>query len=191
MSSSTRVPSTGSDPAIGQTTITGMTTGAVGPGTRAPSFVMTLESDPLRLFERWFVEVLQALERVPNNDGGIIAVGACCTLYERFVSFELNDEQPNTTAIGACVERDFSISHGATVWRVLRHGLLHQGMPNSTRGDWCFDVSTPRALDYDVRSSSVVVNPWKFRDQVLAIVRAAPACITSGFNPFGTVFVVG
>jgi len=159
-------------------------------------------SDPEALFQRWFVAPLRLLETLENGDGAFVALLVSLALYERFAKAFIKHDLKQTADDAAFTKKlafDFSISEReATVfWDVMRHGLQHQAMPmQSGRSKcitprWQFKHELPKPIQLggsDV-DDLLLVQPWLFRDRVLAMYEKRPDLIGASQSfPWASIF---
>jgi len=76
-------------------------------------YILGVEDDPCRLFERWYVRPLEELKKIPNGDGGFIALAISCCLYERYATAVLMDLCRRATKPNKLkqFQSDFAIDH--------------------------------------------------------------------------------
>jgi hypothetical protein len=97
---------------------------------RKPKKERTMAQDILmpntvnEFFDRWFLKPIEALKKVANNDGLLVALTTACALYERYataVKENVSDQ----------LAKDFNISSDAAkiFWDIIRVGLSHEAMP--------------------------------------------------------------
>ena len=159
-----------------------------------------IEADPRKLFERWYVRPLRELERLPDGDGGFVVLATCCFLYERYAKAYLRDlgEKESDENVKRQLARDFGVRRDVAeaFWDVIRHGLLHGGMPKTQdRGrtslpDWRMHgaFQEPIELVPNGTSTELRVQPWLFRDRVLELYQARPDLIAYDRNfPWGAI----
>jgi hypothetical protein len=158
-------------------------------------------SDPSILFNRWYAVPLTALESLPNGDGAFVAFGVSLALYERFARSAINAAggRANDQALHARLAADFGVTEpeAAEFWQVMRHGMQHQAMPlqrqhgGSSLTPWLFHGEFPRAIQFGTQSGQRVlqVQPWLFRDVVLALYRTSPQLIAHNQSfPWASIF---
>ena len=128
-------------------------------------------------FNRWFLRPIEALKKVPDNDGALVALATACFLYERYADAVLkstNQKMSDKKKIEQ-LEKDFAILHqdAKTFWDVVRNGLLHKAMPKQlnqgkkTTPDWKF--STSYSIPIEISGGALKVNPWLVVDKVLSL----------------------
>ena len=133
-------------------------------------------------FNHWFVVPIQWLQAVPNNDGSFIALATALFLYERYIVAMLEtkrikaDPKSQITQISS----DFGIDEGTAkiFWGVMRHGILHQGMPRQLEHgkkafpDWIFhhnEVEHPIEV-IEINSVKILsVQPWMVVNKVMTL----------------------
>jgi len=152
-------------------------------------------NDPKELFRRWYkvpLEVLGNYTIVRHGDGGWITMATCCFLFERYVSGKLKKQKPNASD----VENELRIAFGTdehtahTFWQLVRHGLLHMGMPKQDKGiTWVIYDDLPE-FKLNNEKNTLFINIWKFRDKVLAIIDANPDYLLNPRNPWGHIWRV-
>lgn len=161
-------------------------------------------SDPKTLFERWYAVPLRLLETLPNGDGAFVALSVSLALYERFAkAFIKNDlkQKANETAFIKKLASDFAISESeaTTFWDVMRHGLQHQAMPmqsgqgKNDKPKWLVNGDLPKAIQYGKSGQEEVllIQPWLFRDNVLAMYETRPDLIAASQSfPWASIFPV-
>ena len=85
-----------------------MPTGVMCPSTLAQVAKVSekAQDGPLPLFRRCFEMPLQVLRRLPNGDGGFVAMIIACPLYERYVANVRRSvvERCLPPGLGACCE---------------------------------------------------------------------------------------
>lgn len=125
-------------------------------------------------FQLWYVEPLRALEKLPNGQGGFMALGTACFLYERYANAFLKSQhaKPDKQHILGQISSDFGVDPetARAFWDVIRDGILHQGMPLQKKNlpAWGFHDSYPvMALDNVNGRPYLKVQPWKFMAKVL------------------------
>jgi len=136
------------------------------------------------LFDRWYVKPLETLSAVPNGDGAFIALATSCFLYERYATAVLKEsgEKGSQTNILRQLMQDFNIDQETSqaFWRVMRHGLLHQGMPlqqehgEPTLPRWHFSgrFTCPVELLVSHSGNQVLrVQPWLVANKVIQLCR--------------------
>lgn len=137
-------------------------------------------SEDYEHFNQWFVVPLRTLEKLPNGQGGFVALGAACFLYERYAKALLQTEgkKSGTPQLLSQIASDFSVDKATAeaFWDVIRNGVLHQGMPlqknhgNKTLPSWAFHYSYPPMALEDVNGKPFLkVQPWKFMNRVLEL----------------------
>ncbi len=182
-------------------TITGSLTPGVPQGTpdSVDQYTQVLADDARTLFERWYVKPLTSLEQLPDGDGGFVVLATCCFLYERYANALLDSQQKTVTpnALVAQFAADFSVDSetAKAFWKVIRHGFLHQGMPmqhesgKKTLPDWATSQDFRAPVEFDRAWSLLKIQPWLFRDKVLALYRARPDLIAHNNSfPWGKIF---
>jgi hypothetical protein len=83
------------------------------------------------LFERWFVKPVEVLkERLPDNDGGFLALAAGIFLYERLWLALKKASLPVAASVVDQLAIDFNLgpSGAKDFWEMARNGLFHFGM---------------------------------------------------------------
>lgn len=160
-----------------------------------------LAADAWVLFERWYVRPLTSLEQLLDGDGGFVVLATCCFLYERYAKACLKTQHKtaNRDALVGQFAADFSVDQDTarTFWKLIRDGFLHQGMPmqhqdGSKLPDWeaSQDFTTPVEFDRAEGSPLLKIQPWLFRDKVLALYRARPDLISHNNSfPWGKIFM--
>jgi len=131
-------------------------------------------SNDYERFKLWYVQPLQALEKLPDGQGGFIALGTACFLYERYaIAFiKSRNLKPNKVQILKQVSIDINvdINTAEAFWNVIRDGILHQGMPLQKKKlpPWGFHLTYPAMfLDYYNGQPFLKIQPWKIMHQVL------------------------
>jgi len=161
-------------------------------------------NDPKTLFERWYAAPLRLLETLPNGDGAFVALSVSLALYERFakafIKHDLKQKADETAFINKLAS-DFAISESeaTTFWDVMRHGFQHQAMPmqsgqgKSDKPKWLVNGDLPKPIEYgkSVQKDVLLVQPWLFRDQVLAMYEKRPDLIAASQSfPWASIFPV-
>lgn len=139
---------------------------------------------PDMLFERWYIFPLQMLRSIPNGDGGFIALATALFLYERYATAVLDrsGKSANDTEISGQFARDFNVDENAAkfFWKVMRNGILHQGMPIQKERDSKFSEEIPRWIfQYNVLQPVELceiggkrllkVHPWLVVDKIVTL----------------------
>lgn len=150
----------------------------------------TPSTNPVELFERWFIIPLRQVEQIPSGDGAIVAYTSCLYLYERYAKSLLDSsgKKADDAAFYAQLASDFgflSAADGELFWHIVRDGFLHQGMPlQAGRGgvalpSWWMSGDFKKPVEFqDVRGTRVLcIQPWLFRDRVLHLFRDRPDLI--------------
>jgi hypothetical protein len=128
------------------------------------------------LFDRCFLQPINALREIPNNDGALVALAISCFLYERYADavLQAKGKPSNEKDTIGQLAKDFQISSNlaATFWDVIRNGLLHKAMPKQrNRGkklaDW--DISTTHSSPIDLIDGQLKIQPWLVVNKVLAL----------------------
>ena len=140
-------------------------------------------------FKRWFEEPLEAVKKACGADGGFVALGVSCPLYERYViavharppysQVELeHPRKENRNRIHRALMVDFDISEGTAedFWDVIRIGILHQSMPTRKKNEgslpkYLLKAKRPRPiemLEYEGQDL-LVVDHWGFADKVIEL----------------------
>ncbi|TSA50185.1 hypothetical protein D4R47_02630 [archaeon] len=154
-----------------------------------------IEADPRKLFERWYVQPLRELEKLPDGDGGFVVLATCCFLYERYARAYLRDsgEKASDENVICQLSRDFGVPRdiAEVFWNVIRNGFLHQGMPKArdNRGrtslpGWRTHHAFPRPIDLvsGKAPTELQIQPWLFRDRVFELYQARPDLIAYDKN---------
>ena len=142
-------------------------------------------NDAQELFHRWFIEPLKKLEELPDGDGGFVVLATSCYLYERYARayLEASGQPANDNNLIRQLEHDFSVNHqtAEVFWKVIRDGLLHQGMPmqrsqkEKALPRWKFSHKHKAPIEFDSQGGPLLkVEPWLFRDTVLSLWEARP-----------------
>lgn len=153
-------------------------------------------SDMNPLFDRYFLQPINALKEIPNNDGALVALAISCFLYERYADAVLQVEGKTSDKKHTISQlaKDFQISKNlaATFWDVIRNGLLHKAMPKQlNRGkkvvDW--DISTTHSNHIDLVDGQLRIQPWLVVDKVLALWKSKIQLLDQNKSfPMGTIF---
>jgi len=135
-------------------------------------------------FNHWFVVPVQWLQNVPNNDGSFIALATALFLYERYIVavLETKDVKVNPKNRITQISSDFGVDEKTAkiFWDVMRHGILHQGMPKQleqgrkTFPDWIFhhnEVECPIEIIEINRMKMLSVQPWMVVNKVMTLWR--------------------
>jgi hypothetical protein len=148
------------------------------------------------LFSRWFVEPINALKKIPNDDGALLALAVSCFIYERYtdavlqVSGHPSDEKSRVGQFA----KDFQVSTNLanTFWDVIRHGLLHKAMPKQlNRGKKVTDynISTSYSNHIGLVDGELRIQPWLFVDKVLALWKKRITLLDKNKSfPMATIF---
>lgn len=130
----------------------------------------------LDYFKLWYIEPLHALEAMPSGQGGFIALATACFLYERYVTAALISQGKKSDSVTKISQlgKDFNVDEATAevFWKVIRHGILHQGMPKQGKDlpAWGFHHNYPAmALDSVNGCPFLKVQPWKVTDRVLKL----------------------
>jgi hypothetical protein len=145
-------------------------------------------------FDLWYRGPLLALDR----SGGFIAMLVCCALYERFITALWKSDDPSAEELlfrTKCLCGHFGLAdkHAKTFWRVMRDGLLHQGMPMSKEHlpRWYFS-ELPAAVVVDPETGDLLVDPLLFRDKVLDLYEGRPDLIAMSTSfPWAKIYSPG
>jgi len=154
--------------------------------------------DDAHLFNAWFVEPLRTLSRLPAGNGGFVALATACFLYERYATAILDKRgsRAGTEELVAQLASDFAVdqSTASTFWKVIRDGILHQGMPLQQARDsrlpkWAFHHNYPAmALGTSDGQPFLKVQPWKFMERVIELwLPSLPLLRASGSFPWATI----
>jgi len=146
-------------------------------------------------FKLWYLEPLHALEAMPSGQGGFVALATACFLYERYAVAILTFQDKKADRAGKVSQlgKDFNIDETTAeiFWKVIRDGLLHQGMPLQVKNlpGWGFHHTYPAiALDNTNDRYFLKVQPWKFTDRVLQLWEANFNLLqSSGSFPWATI----
>ena len=142
---------------------------------------MKVINDAEHLFAIWFVEPLKTLKSIPGGNGGFIAIATSCFLYERFAKAKLNSQNitANDENFIKQLADDFNtdIKPASLFWTIIRHGILHQGMPmQGSRKDkdlppWRFNGNfrLPFELVNEQGFDELRIHPWLFTEKVLEL----------------------
>jgi hypothetical protein len=141
-------------------------------------------------FKRWFEKPLEAVKKVCGADGGFVALGVSCPLYERYVMavyerqpyLEVELENPrkdeNRNRIHKALMVDFDISEGTAevFWDVIRNGILHQSMPSQMKykeplTKYFLKAEQPKPIEMCKYEGldMLVVDHWGFADKVVEL----------------------
>jgi len=137
------------------------------------------------LFNRWYVKPLEALKSLPHGDGGFVALATVCFLYERYAKAVLTQAGQRADEDG--VVRRFAQDFGTNLetaqvfWKVMRNGLLHQGMPmqrergRQTLPRWVLSgrFHLPAQLVSQDGRHHLLVQPWLIVDMVVDLCQAS------------------
>lgn len=133
------------------------------------------------LFDRWYFKPLETLRSISKGDGGFIALAISCFLCERYATAILKEsgQKGGETNIVRQFMRDFGTDQDTAqaFWKVMRHGLLHQGMPlqqehgEPTLPRWHFSGRFSRPVELFSHSGGQVlrVQPWLVVDRVVQL----------------------
>jgi hypothetical protein len=141
-------------------------------------------------FKRWFEKPLEAVRRACGADGGFVALGVSCPLYERYVMAiydrhpysEVNLEHPrkdeNRNRIHRALMKDFDVSEktAEVFWDVIRNGILHQSMPSQMKHKkplpkYLLKAKRPRPIEMCEYEGEdlLMVDHWGFADKVIEL----------------------
>jgi hypothetical protein len=108
---------------------------------------------------------------------GYICLEICFVLYEKYLraSGKISEDEGFSKGhpVFKKIGRDFSVAADIAYefWNHYRNGLLHRGMPQvSTKHTFCMTEYQDNAIK--VCGDQIRINPWKFRDHVVKIIRA-------------------
>jgi len=136
---------------------------------------------PQELFNRWYVEPLEAVKSLPEAKGGFVALAVSCFLYERYAIAVIKSSGAKADKEGKIKQlaTDFSISEktASYFWDVIRNGLLHAGMPKQKQNDdknlprWAFQQSFSLPIELITYRSELIlkVHPFLFADRVIEL----------------------
>ncbi len=137
---------------------------------------------PEVLFDRWYVQPLRSLQKMPNGDGGFIALAVSCFLYERYAISVIKTEAPGEKANDGAIRKKFAADFGVDektaeiFWDVIRNGLLHGAMPKQqehkepTPAGWVFRDDFPPVELAEWNGEQVLkVQPWKIMEKVVSL----------------------
>jgi hypothetical protein len=150
------------------------------------------------LFNHWYVVPMACLKAIPNNDGSFIALATALFLYERYIIAKLQKKEVRNVSREEKkkqIASDFNINIDAagTFWNVMRHGLLHQGMPKQLDfgkklPDWEFSHSED-SMPIELKGRILVVQPWSVVDKVISLWQQEIELITKNVDfPWAQVF---
>jgi hypothetical protein len=125
------------------------------------------------LIERWFLIPLRKME----EHDAFICLMACFPLWEKFLramkEIKANENFSEGRPVFKYLGKKWGVDEKTAfaVWRNFRNGLLHRAMVkvDSEREFFITD-----GKDHDgiikVDGNSVIINPWKLRDQIVTII---------------------
>jgi len=133
-------------------------------------------------FNHWFVVPIRWLQAVPNNDGSFVALATVLFLYERYIVaiLETKGVKADSKNRIAQISSDFGVDEKTAqiFWGVMRHGILHQGMPRQLEHgkrafpDWIFhhnEVERPIEIIEINGKRLLSVQPWMVVNKVIAL----------------------
>ena len=157
---------------------------------------------PEELFDRWYVQPLKMLKKVPNGDGAFVVLMALCPLYERYAIAVIEQSGPKALK-GTKLDqfmKDFetNMDTAKAFWNVIRNGLAHQAMPkrNSRKKGfprWVFQGSFPKPVELvTVNGEQVLrIQPWLFMEKVLSLWQENLALLTENKSfPWANIFEI-
>jgi hypothetical protein len=137
--------------------------------------------DPQVRFYNWYVQPLKILSEIPNGDGGFIALATSCFLYERYatvVLMETHGRAKTDDKIQQLAD-DFQIdlATATAFWRMIRDGLLHQGMPiideqgGGKLPSWGFHDGFKKPIQQGKLNGvdALLIQPWLFTQRVIQL----------------------
>ncbi len=140
-----------------------------------------MTSDPQVRFYNWYVQPLRVLSEIPNGDGGFIALATSCFLYERYATAVLlaTHGRAKTDDKIQQLANDFQIdlATATAFWRMIRDGLLHQGMPiinkqgENTLLGWAFRNEFEKPIQWGKVNGidALLIQPWLFTQRVVQL----------------------
>jgi hypothetical protein len=140
-------------------------------------------------FNRWFVKPMDMLQTIPDDDGAFITLMASLVLYERYAkaAAKRGKRKATAAAITDLLMENFDVTddQARIFWNMIRDGFLHQGMPLQGGRDgkefpkWIISSGLPESVAFVKRGgrSVIAINPWEFRDTVVALYRMNPALL--------------
>ncbi len=133
-------------------------------------------SQDYEYFKIWYTEPLRKLEEMPSGQGGFIALATSCFLFERYAVAILSSQGKKADRAGKLgqlgIDFKVDLETAEVFWKVIRNGLLHQGMPLQAKGlpSWGFHHTYPAlAIEHVNGDLFLKVQPWKFTDHVLEL----------------------
>ena len=158
------------------------------------------ETDPLKLFERWYSTPLTELEKIANGDGAFVAFSTALALYERFArsAIDAAGQKADAAAVYKRLAMDFNVTEAeaAEFWEIMRHGVQHQAMPmqkqkNKPLTPWLFSGAFRQPIEFGTKAGQRIlqVQPWLFRDKVIDLYRNNPNLIDHNQSfPWASIF---
>jgi hypothetical protein len=139
------------------------------------------KNEAQRLFNAWYVKPLAVLKKEVAADAGWIALMVIFPLYERFLSAKVSKAGQGITKITlVAVDLRLTEEEADVFWKLMRHGLLHQGMPK------LLDLRSGRSLGYAVYmrtdlglpkfgerngKPTLFFNPWVLTEYLLDLIQ--------------------
>jgi hypothetical protein len=140
-----------------------------------------MTSDPQVRFYNWYIQPLNVLRKIPNGDGGFIALATSCFLYERYataVVMETHGKASTDDKIQQlAIDFQIDLETAEAFWRMIRDGLLHQGMPiidkqkNGILPSWGFHNDFERPIQRGKLNGvdALLIQPWLFTQRVIQL----------------------
>ena len=149
------------------------------------------------LFNIWFVKPLEILKAEIGPDAGWVALMVTLPLYERWIRAKLKTEAATTHKGNGDKARDEliwkdlgldNIEQAQTFWSVMRDGISHSAMPRIGDSRKQKKADNPRYVlhtkcsafpvfgEYDGKPI-IYINPWKFADHVIQLLKDQPNLI--------------
>ena len=145
--------------------------------------------EKMALFNRWYEVPIQQLARLPNGDGGFVAMIIGLLLYERYVGVMHHVGKSDRVTIDMIAEQlpsDLLAELGCSIdkrtakqfWAVYRNGLLHRGFPklHEELPAWRFTHKLGQPIERKTYGCTEVIEaePWRFANFVLSLWRKHP-----------------
>lgn len=150
--------------------------------------------EKMALFSRWYEVPIQQLKRLPNGDGGFVALAVAMLLYERYVGVARGAtlyEGVSPKDIGDQLAADLRMEADSVVdkataqlfWKIYRNGILHRGFPKEAPGlpRWFLTEIPGRPIARGTANGVPIlaVDPWKFAEFVTSLWRTHPEYVSA------------
>jgi hypothetical protein len=158
----------------------------------APAFASTEATHTLRAnLDKWYLKPLEEME----EHEAFVCLCVCFPIYEKFLraSEKIGAKEHFTEGhrvfnflgkVWGC-----SKSEAYAVWSCWRNGLLHQAMvKKNEQVDFFMSDEAEFERPVNVRGCSIIVNPWKIRDSLFAIIEGRRDIWKDDDHPFMRVY---